>query len=539
MISKLSAWCVAGRVFNGRGAATAIAAVVLSMTFAADANAQTFEDAIRFSQRQPMSGVRSLGMAGAGVSGIDDHTALLTNPAGLGYATGSSFSASLSFFSTDDRADYVLGSASPRDNTSSVAGIGHIAYMHKVPTRRGALVVGAGINQVQTFDRELVYRGSNGLNSVTDFFMPISGEFQIETNSGPDNVFGTPDDEFLPSFTRDLSFIAFQLFAIDLDVDAYESGDPVPFLPAVTTGAVEQSGSVRERGFMHELNFGGAVEPAENVMVGASLNIPFGKWELDRFAAEEDINNDNNGLGGTVDFNYLEWTQLIESQLVGVNLRAGVSVRTRSGFSVGASIETPTYYEISEDYSTTMYVEFDDGYADTYGDQFEEDAGAGSFDYNVISPWRVGVGIGYAGRQLRLFADAELVDWGQLELDAEGFSFANENRLIREQLDGTVSLRLGGEYDFGRIVGRLGLAAVPDQRMETAGRNGDAPRVDRERAYFTAGLTYEASRQFAIDFGWSAEQFNDVFVPYAVDGAPTIFEDVLRGRFAIGVRARI
>jgi len=519
---------------------TAIALVLVSTTlFVAGVQAQTAEDAIRFAQRQPMSGVRSLGLAGAGVAGMADHTAMLTNPAGLGFYGQSSFSASLAFLNTNDRAEFRLDDTFGLDNTSSAAGIGHVAFAYKVPTRRGSAVFAGGINQVQSFDRELLYRGSNGVNSVTDFFMPVVGEFDIDVDSGPDNIAGTSDDVFTPSFSRDLSFIAYELFAIDFDAGGYNSGDPVPFFPAVTTGTVEQSGSVRETGFKHELNIGAAFEAAPGVMVGGSVNVPVGRWELERFAAEEDINNDNDGLGGTVDFDYLEWTQFVESRLVGINLRAGVAVRTSSGFSVGASIESPTYYEVSEEYSTTMFVEFDNGDAFTYGDDFEEDAGAGSFDYYVISPWRIGLGVGYVGGDLSVFADAELVDWSQLELGADDeFTFAAENRAIRDQLEGLMNLRVGGEYDFGRVVARAGIAFLPDQRMQAAGRS-EGPLTQRDRGYVSAGLTYKASQQFELDFGWSAEQFDDAFEPYAVEGAPIVYEDVLRNRFVIGVRAKI
>ena len=62
---------------------------------------------------------------------------------------------------------------------------------------------------------------------------------------------------------------------------------------------------------------------------------------------------------------------------------------------------------------------------------------------------------------------------------------------------------------------------------------------DRSRAFVGAGLSYRASRQFVFDLGWSGEQFQDEFVTYGVTGAPVVREDVQRGRFSIGVRARL
>lgn len=484
-----------------------------------------------------MTGVRSLGMGGAGVAGVGDYSAVFTNPAGLGYFNSSQFSGSLNFFSTTDNGVFTGPSTNALDNRINDTRLGQLALVHKVPTRRGSLVFAAGLNQVQSFSRELYYSGLNDANSTTDFFLPIPGEFTIETNNGVDGLPNTADDEFIPDFSRDLSYIAFQLYAIDLDVAAYENGASVPFFPAVTTGTVEQTGSIREKGAMHELNFAVAAEAAPRVMVGAGLNIPVGKWKLDRFQTEDDIDNANDGTNGTTDFRSLDWNQIIESSLVGINARAGVSVSTPSGFRAGASFETPTYYAISEDYSMVLTTRFDDGYVDTYGDEVGEDVGAGSFDYYLITPWRVGLGAGYSKRNLRVMVDAELIDWSTLELDADDVSFAEENRFISQSLEESVNVRAGVEYDFGPITVRGGFATAADPRKASYSRLESGE--DRSRGFLGFGLSYRVANQFTFDVAWTGEQFNDEFVTYGVTGAPVVTEDVQRGRFAVGIRARM
>jgi hypothetical protein len=510
--------------------------VLLALILAIPASSQTIEDALRFSGRQPMSGVRSLGMAGAGTAGFGDYSAVYTNPAGLAYSGSSSFSGSLSFFSTQDKGLFTGPSDNALENRINDTQLGHLAYIHKARTSRGSLVFAAGINQVESFSRELYYSGENDLNSTTDFFLPVNGEYSITTNDGADGISGTADDEFIPSFDRDLSFIAFETYGIDFDVAEFDAGNN-PFIPAVTRGTVEQTGTIRETGAMHEINFGFAAEAAPRVMVGASVNIPVGRWSLDRFQTEDDINNDNDGTGGTTDFESLDWTQTIESNLVGINLRTGVSVATSSGFRVGASIETPTYYSISENFNTVLTTRFDDGYQDTYGDDVGEDVGAGEFDYRLITPWRLGLGVGYAKRELRVMVDAELVDWTQLELDSDLVSFAEENRFITRNLEESLNLRAGIEYDFGMVTARGGFASLSDPRKVSYSRlqTGD----DRSRVFLSAGLSFRLARQFVFDLAWSGEQFSDEFQTYGVTDAPIVSEDVQRGRFAIGVRARL
>lgn len=520
----------------------ASAALLLGLAMVAiPAAAQTAYDALRFSDRQPGVSTRSIGMGGVGVAGLGDFSAVFTNPAGLGLMKRSEMSGSLNIYSVTDDGAYSVGNdLTPFENDFTDTRLGSLAYTHKFPTSRGSLVMAMGLSQVQTFSRELAYGGENSLNSATDYFMPVPGEFEIDTDNGPDGVFGTADDLFFPSFSRSLSFIAFELFAIDFDADAFDAGADVPFFPAVTAGTVRQSGTVTETGAMTEFNLAGAFEAAPNVFVGGSLNVPYGKWELDRFLAEDDEFNDNDGTNGTVDFDFLEWSQFVESELVGINLRAGVAMKTDQGVRAGLSIETPTYYTIAENYATVMTVGFDDGYVDTYGDSESEDVGAGEFEYNIISPWRFAGGLGYSTGDFLVMVDGEIVDWSKLELDSEIFSFEGENRFIRQNFETVVNLRAGAEYRFDNITARIGVANNSDPvELMPNQIDPDLGTIDRERAYFSAGLSFAPNQQFLLDLAWSQERFDDRFLPYdEVTSAPVVTEEIVRNRFSAGVRFR-
>jgi len=58
--------------------------LVVAAGLAPEATAQTPEDAVRFTQRSPATGARMMGLAGAGIGGVADYSALFINPAGLG-----------------------------------------------------------------------------------------------------------------------------------------------------------------------------------------------------------------------------------------------------------------------------------------------------------------------------------------------------------------------------------------------------------------------------------------------------------------------
>jgi long-subunit fatty acid transport protein len=386
-------------------------------------------------------------------------------------------------------------------------------------------VAGVAAHQVQTFERSLLFKGENDANSITDYFMPLPGEFELdEDNQG---VF--------PTFSRSLSFIAFETYAIDLDQGLLDDGDPVPFLPAVSFGTVRQTGFVEEQGRMTEINIGGGVEVAPDVMVGLSLNIPFGTYTFTRVHEEEDFLNDNDGVSnGTTDFDYLRFTESFESDILGVNLRTGVSAEVADGARVGVTVETPTYFSVQDKFDTILRTEFDNGDVYVYGDNRDEREGSGEFDYEIISPWKLALGGSYARSGLTVAADAEWVDWSQLELSASDFSYTDENLAIRRGLDAVINARLGVSYEMNGIIVRGGYAIYPDPHDNAPGAI-DTSRPDRDRTFFSAGLGYRFTDRVRADAGWIQERFDDRYRPYTeVDGAPVVSEQMTRNRFMLG-----
>ncbi len=507
-------------------APASIAFVLLLVLFEVPVLAQSGDDALRFSQRFPGFTATSIGTAGVGIAGVSDATALFVNPAGLGLAGTSAFSGSFSSLSVRDEGVFRLpGRFSAIESDVTRGDLASLAYVYKYPTTRGSLVFAAAFNQSNTWERELGFDGFNDSNSVTDFFMPLPSEVDYESDAG----------EVFPVFSRTLSFIGFETFAIDFDQDLFDRGNPSPFWPAVSAGTIRQAGNVTEEGRQSELNFGAAIEASKGIFLGASVNIPFGKYKFLRILEETDVDNANNGMNGTTDFDFLRFTESIESDMVGVNVRAGLSAEVSPDLRVGFSLESPTLLSVEDNYRTVLSTEFDNGDAFTYGDERSENAGSGRFEYEVTSPWHLGVGASYKTSGVRLFADAEWIDWSQLQLSADDFSFEEENRRIRRQLDAVVNLRMGATYEMGSFTFRGGLAFYPDPH-DASFASLETGSVDKDRAYYSAGFGYMLSRYMILDFGWMQERFNDVYRVYPeVDNAPFVEEDVVRDRFQVGL----
>ena len=553
-----------------------LAAVLLMWGGHADsAQAQGATDALFFSKRLPATGPRLTAMGGASIAGVGDYGALYSNPAGLGLLDESQLAGSFrSLITTDEgsyetfRADETSFGRTTLDRTQTGYGVGNAAVAYKVPTEQGALVLGAALNETRHFNRNLDFQNRNQLSSISDFFLPVNDEVNVERfapGEGPDDLlFGqqlvtTDDAEFLVDFdpdgngqiNRPLSFIAFQTFGIDLAPALFQPGgnDANAFLPVVSPGTeFQQAGDISEEGTLRELSFGGSVEAAPGILIGGSANVSLGTYDLRDTFEEIDDQNQNDGTDGTVDFRSLRLTRSLESDLTGFNFRFGLSAEVSPSVRAGLTIETPTWYTIDEESSIRLQTNFDNGDRFIFGDDPDDEVGRTAFDYDVRTPWRLGGGLSVQVNDLRLLADAVFVDWSRLELDdnTDGNLFETENALIEDVFDPVVNTRVGLEYQINALALRAGFAYQPapvslsEIDEESFGGNLSLQGTDevdeRPRTYVSAGLGYALSEQLSIDASWMQQRFDDRTLPYAATNASFVNEEVRQNQVLVGLR---
>ncbi len=500
------------------GVALLTAGLVVSVPAA---QSQTAEEIVRLSQRSPGIGAVNMGLGGVGISGIGDHSAFVTNPAGLGWA-GGMVAGDLqgTFAETDARFN---PSGDITEGTASSANIGNVAYLFDAPTRRGTLVIGGAINQTNTFRRTTEFVGMNDQSTITTSFLPFSDEFSV-TDAAID-------------FFADLPDLGFGAGAIEFFDDLFEDGE-YPFLSAVVPGTnIEQSGRVVEEGSAREFNLGGAWEAAPNVMVGLSANIAWRNYRFENRFQEFDVFGENtvddfNVLldDGTLleGFNDLTYDRIVETSTIGISGRAGVSAKLNPLVRLGATVETPTFISVEDDFRQFLEVGFERGGA-------LSDEISSSFEYDYRTPWRFGVGAGLDIGNIRAHADVELVDWSQMRITNSpdrGFE-DSVNRRFRDDFNAVLNTRAGVELRLAQLALRGGAAFMPDPSDLT----------DHDRTFLSAGIGYKVSNQFAIDLGWMQESFSDRLLPYPEDAQGprqddviSVDEDLIRNRISLGVR---
>ncbi len=513
---------------------TLILAVLLLGASVESSQAQTAEDALLFTQRLPGTGARSIGLSGTGIAGLGDYSDFFTNPAGLGYVKQSQVSAALNFLSaTNEGFVSAQGFGNPIEEELTDQSLSNFAGIYKIPTNQGALVLGATYNQTSSFSRNLFFQGLTNEESITDVLLPFDDEFQI----------GESDGIFFPEFFADLPEIAYLGGAVEFLSENVGTDGPL-FYQAVNPGStIQQSSDVFQEGSLKELSFGGAVEAAKGVMIGASLNFSFGRYEFESFFDEFDINGENTSdlyvvIDGDTEyqgFDQVTYTERFESELIGANLRVGVSAEAAPGARVGLTIETPTFYRVDEAFETEVATFFDNGLSLAYGGQ-PGDIGRGTFEYDITTPWRFGGGLSYSISGLTVLGDLELVDWSQMELDASSDRnfFADINRSIRDDFKAVVNSSIAAEYTFNNFTARVGYALQPDPNdgLLSLG-DGTALDPDNKRSYVSAGFGFTFSNAFAINFGWMQETQEDIYIPDFT--TYTVTEDIIRNHFQLGL----
>ena len=281
-------------------------------------------------------------------------------------------------------------------------------------------------------------------------------------------------------------------------------------------------------------------------MIGASLNISFGNYEFESFFDEFDINNWRKYektiyyvvIDGDTEyrgFDLVTYTERFDSELVGANLRVGLSADAAPGVRVGVTLETPTFYRVDETFETEVSTLFDNGLSLAYGGQ-PGDVGRGTFEYDITTPWRFGGGLSYTISGLTIMGDVELVDWSQMELDAstDRDFFADINRSIRNDFKAVLNTSLAAEYKMDDLSLRLGYALQPDPNdgLLTLS-DGSLLDPDTDRSYISAGIGYTFSNKFTLDFGWLQQTQEDIYVPDFTDYIVT--EDIVRNQFQVGI----
>ena len=451
-------------------------------------HAQGIADALRFSTFQPGGTARTMGAGSAFGSLGGDFGAISINPASLGTYRASEivFTPSLH---NNNVSSSLFGTTGESEFSKSRLGIENIGvvFSYQPTSNWQTSNLAIGLNKVANFNSTFSYGGQT-IGSITERWTELADGF---------------DPQLLEEFEAFPAFVSGAIFDFQGD-NIYETDfSDNPDQSVTKQQLVEQSGSINEL----VVAWGGNLSNKFNI--GLSLGLPF--VSFNEIATYEELDpNDEIDF-----FNSLEYTEFLSTSGTGFNLSAGFIYLPTPQVRMGLSIKSPTWFFLTDDFDTNIAYSFtENGTAQT----LSEASPPGSFRYRFNAPWIVTGSLGsvyrIGGLQGFISGDVEYKDYTSNSFNLGAYSanpddrvFGNElNRLIAQELQSTVSFRVGTELAYQKFRFRVGgqLAQSP---FRASGSDTDNS--------FSGGFGFREDK-FFLDFAYVSRSASTGYIPYDI-----------------------
>jgi hypothetical protein len=181
-----------------------------------------------------------------------------------------------------------------------------------------------------------------------------------------------------------------------------------------------------------------------------------------------------------------------------------------TNFRIGAAIQTPTAMTVSERWVYSGDITFSDSQYN--GSETSEE---GTYDYRLVSPFRVNAGLAYTIPGFGLIsADYEMADYSRMyyrTIDYDYGSFSDTNADIEKNMGLSHSLRLGFEVKpIPEFAIRAGYGMVTSPELDN---NGNSIKAVMQNA--SVGFGYSSPKSFFFDMALRGTFKPDMYVyPY-------------------------
>ena len=432
--------------------------MIILFLFSSNIYSQGTDDALRLGFSSLSPNARALGMGDSYIGLSDDAGAAFFNPAGFGLMKSLEFSGGLSYDNYGNKTSF-LGQTS--NSSADATRLNNLSFVLPVPTVTGSLVFAFSYHTTNDFTSALTFNGYNKNSSFIQYLNNIG------------------------------SSIPYELYLTD-------SNNVTPI-----KGNLNQSGTILGSGETHSWTFSGAVEAYKNFFIGLNFDFSSGSYDNNNSYYEQDLQGIYSNIQtdpatpGTKGFNTFYLNRILDWDITGFDLKLGMLYQLENA-RIGLTVQFPKTYTVKENFNVNGYSQFNtgDGYSIDptlygYNDQ-----------YDIVTPYELGLGFSINLSNLILSAQATLIDYSQLKFEnSDAINTDSLNQVISDNLKAIINFNVGAEYTFPEIGLRLraGYLRQPDAYQ------GDPASYDRN--YVTGGLGYliddgAVSIDLAYAHGW-------------------------------------
>jgi hypothetical protein len=473
--------------------------VVAIVASTSNTYAQYAGDALRFSQTNYGSTARFKGLGGAQIGVGGDMSSLNGNPAGLGLFTKSEFALTPEFNNNNSKTNYLNVNSTTTKGQLNINQIGAVlftpVYKQKgQDTKKGLIsgVFGIGYARNNDYSMESNYSGTNGDNSITDYFAELGGS-TTPNNLGEGSLERMAYDNYLISRDNVANNYFSETF-VDKNFNQFN----------------KQSKNELRSGSVSEFNFSAAANISNKVYLGLSVGIIDIKYNSDAQFIETGRAREYTSAGvltgNNIDYN-LKFNQNQTTKGSGLNGKLGLIVRPVDNLRLGATLQTPTWFVIDDSYS--------EGLDNTGTIRGTSDTQTYDFTYKLRTPFKGSFGASYIiGGTALISADIDYIDYASARISSSaGFADAttinNTNTSIRNNYQNAINYRVGAEYKIDKISLRGGYGVM-----------GSPYKSDTSDAFdtkmYSGGLGYRINNYY-LDLAYQRIEASNTTSPYTLN----------------------
>ncbi len=482
--------------------------------------AQTPEDALRYTWNPQAGTARYMAIGGAMTGLGGEITSAHTNPAGLALYKTSEFVLSPGYNFLKNKAEY-RGTSNPNGKQASGFNLGTSGVIigaglnGRNNVRGGAF--GLTANRVADFNYNLTYKGYNNVSSGAERYAEELSQSRLSLDDAINS-------RFVSLGTR------LAIFSYLIDTMTIGGVKQVVAMPEFTTG-VNQEYNVNTTGGITEYAGSFAMNVKDKFFWGASLSLPVIRYDRETTYKESDATAIPNNRFGSYTFSDQQ-----ETRGYGFNLKTGFIYRPVERVRFGLSVHTPTYYTVTDKFTGTMNANTENYNGNVTFSVRDVTGSANEIEskYNFTSPWKISGGFSYVFREVEnvkkqrafITADIDYVTYRSMKFTSDNenptgdeeayFSTVSQN--VKNIYRNTFNFKLGGELKLNTIMVRLGGAYMGNP-------NKDKSQLKSSRLMASGGLGYRHKGVF-VDLTYVHHINREVNFPYRLDQKPNTFAPV-------------
>jgi len=456
--------------------------------------AQSDEDALRYSQLSFGGTARFMGLSGAFGALGGDFGSLSENPAGIGLYRNSEFSLSPAVTGIHVQSNYISNVSTGDAYKFNLGSMGLVISSDLTKSdpnnKWKRLNFGFGINRLNDYNSSAYFSGYNNSNSLVDYYAE-------QANQGG----GVAPSQITSTYPFGAGLF-YQAYLLNPDVS-----DTSFYNTAIEGGNVQQDGSISQNGSTSEFLFSIGSNYDDHLLLGMSLGMPSIHYNSTINWRETDANNVHS------DFNDFTLINFLSTNGTGFNAKFGATYIFNDVIRVGAALHTPTYYWMHDDYSATINSNLNSVGGISYPSP------QGSYNYDLVTPWRaVGSVAAYYKKYGFISLDYELADYSSMSYHFKR-NVSIDEKAIESSLNQTINLkyklasnvRVGAEfaYDMFRLRGGVAYYGSPFQSGIATGDN------DYSRMSFSGGVGIRGQHAF-FDVAYVRTTAKEFYQPYTL-----------------------